>query len=256
MLKKTLSVTFVLLLAVSAVSWAQISKEAGETGSFVPSLPEGTVVLYDQTDSASGNGAPDQNFEPAFDAYDSEGADDFEITWPNGWDVEFIDIVGTQSAGGAPTAVSVNIYPDDAGSPGAVAQCSYPSTTSFTGNTSIQVDLVAAGGACTLPPGTWWVAFQVDQTFGGGGGQHFWSNRSATSGNQGVWRNPLDGFGTGCTDWMPQAGCGVGGASDDWLFAISGIGRTEPVPTIPVAGLALMLAALLLVSLIAMRRFA
>jgi hypothetical protein len=54
------------LLAMPA--GAALSKEAG-AGGVLPPPPEGApVLLYSQTDVPSGNGAPDQDFEAAFNA--------------------------------------------------------------------------------------------------------------------------------------------------------------------------------------------
>ena len=44
------------------------------------------TVLYDQTGVAE-NGAPAQNFQSAYDPYDSVGADDFVVTDAEGWTV-------------------------------------------------------------------------------------------------------------------------------------------------------------------------
>lgn len=192
---------------------------AGVTGE-IPAQGPG-VVLYDQTGlPPSGNGAPAQNFEAAFDAYDSEGADDFIVVAP-GWSIESLTVVGTQSTGGAPTSVNVDFYPDNGGVPAAAPTCSYPAAPQV-GSTTITVNLPAP---CDLPPGPHWVAFSSNQDFGTSG-QYFWSGVAlgSTANSPGVWQNPNNGFGTGCTTWTQQSVCGVGGGvQDDWLFSISGV---------------------------------
>lgn len=254
-------VVFILALAVGLLALpasAQLVNQAGVGG--VAPTPEGGITdLYDQTDNGSGNGAPDQDFEAAFDGYDSEGADDFEVTWPDGWVVQQVRTVGTQSTGGSATSVNVNFYPDSAGFPGGTAQCSYSGvvpTAQVAG--SFTIDLPSD---CFLPAGFWWVAVQTTQTFGGGNGQHFWSNRTVQSNQGGVWRNPLDGFGSGCTDWDRMTTCGVGGGTNpDFLFVIAGVLGAPPpppgveIPTLDVIGLLALMALLAGTALFLMRR--
>jgi hypothetical protein len=114
-------------------------------------------------------------------------------------------------------------YADAGGTPAAspVAGCDYQGVTDYTdtaGDLSINLD-----PPCVLNNGTFWVAQEVRQDFLTAG-QHFWGNRTIQTGNEGVWRNPGDGFGLGCIDWTPQTTCGVGGGtSPDFLFEL-----TEP----------------------------
>ena len=242
------------LLALPAS--AQLVNQAG-AGGVVPAPEGGITDLYVQTDNASGNGAPDQNFEAAYNAYDSEGADDFEVDWPDGWVVQQVRTVGTQSAGGSATSVDVNFYPDNAGFPGNTAACSYAGIVPTQAAGSFTIDLPTD---CNLPAGFWWVAIQTTQTFGGGNGQHFWSNRTSQSNQGGVWRNPGDGFGSGCTDWDRMTTCGVGGGTNpDFLFVIAGeLGVPPPppavVPTLDVVGLLALMALLAGTALFVMRR--
>ena len=79
-MKNKWTICFGAALLVAGVAVAQpMANEAGAAG--IANALEGTVLLYDQTDSAGGNGAPDQDFEAAFDGYDAEGADDFDVDW-------------------------------------------------------------------------------------------------------------------------------------------------------------------------------
>jgi hypothetical protein len=190
---------------------------AGRTGD-IPQAGPG-VLLYDQTDNAAGNGAPDQDFEAGFDAYDAEGADDFVVAAP-GWGIDRVVTVGTYSTTGPCVNMDVVFYPDAGTLPGAAPVCSYLNVvpTSDTAG-SLTLDLPST---CSLPPGTYWVALQCQLDFGVGG-QHFWSNRSTQSNSGSVWRNPNDGFATGCVNWDRQTTCGVGGGlSPDFLFQIWG----------------------------------
>jgi len=209
---------------LGAPLFATMSKGAGQGGA-LPAHGEGLpAALYSQLDNPAGNGVPDQDFEASFDGYDAFAADDFVVTDAAGWTITEVRTVGTTGTPGGAT-VTVNFLNNSAGGgdpdlPGsAVAGCSYsgiaPTDTlgSFT---------IALPTACILAPGTYWVEVQTNQSFASFG-QHFWSNRSTQTGSESAWRNPGDGFATGCTTYAPQTICGVGGgASPDLLFEIWG----------------------------------
>ena len=223
------SLVIILTFAFAGAAAPGPSVQANASG-IVPHNPTG--VLYDQTNNASGAGATDQNFEAAFNAYDNEGADDFVVPASTQWNIDGVVIVGTQSAAGAPTSVNVAFYADNATFPAATATCTYSNVATFTGNTTINVTLPSV---CSLGPGNYWLAFSVNQNFTPSG-QYFWSNRTVASNNGSVWRNPGDGFGTGCVNWDRQTTCNVGGGvSPDFLFQISGVAGPLPVPAINVA---------------------
>ena len=243
-----------LLLALPWAATAELQKSftAAVTLPAAPSAP--TVVLYDQTDNASGNGAPAQDFEAGFEAYDCDAADDFVVTDATGWDVNQVNILGSQSSGGTPTSVDVTFYADSATFPGPVV-CSYPGLIPV-GSANITVMLPTV---CELPQGTFWLGFQVNQAFNPTG-QFFWSNRTTQTGSGGVWRNPGDGFESGCISWGRQTTCGVGGGtSPDFLFQILGeVGVPEPsvleIPTLDSVGLAALVALLAAAAFFALRR--
>jgi hypothetical protein len=87
--------------------------------------------------------------------------------------------------------------------------------------------------ACELGAGTYWLAVSVDVDFGVGG-QIFWSTRTVQSNALAAWRNPGDGFASGCTDWGTIPSCGVGGGVDpDVLFQILGTEGGGGVPAAP-----------------------
>ena len=255
----------VMALALLALPAAAQLTDAAGAGGVVPTNPEGApILLYDQTSDPSGNGVPDQNFEAAFDVYDSEAADDFEVTFVDGWTIEQITTVGTQSTAGTATSVDVNVYGDAAGFPdtGAGTLCAYAGivpTTQTAG--SYVIDLPAP---CILPAGFYWLGMITNQDFGTNG-QHFWSNRNTQDFSAAVWRNPGDGFGSGCTDFDRAAAvCGVGGGvAPDLLYQLLGTeggagggggGDVLAIPTLDVVGLIALLALLAGAALFLMRR--
>ena len=192
------------------------------------SAAQAETILYDQNGPPSGNGIPDQNFETGFNQFDSEAADDFEVTAEHGWDIHLIRTVGTTDGDG-PGKVNVRFFANSPGGgrndlPGAVL-CSYDLLTT----TSYPNLEVALPTPCHLPPGRFWLGVQVEMEYALHG-QHFWSNTRNQSGNEAVWRNPLDGFDRGCPDYQPQTMCLVGGANNpDLIFQI--VGENTPPPS-------------------------
>lgn len=205
------------IFAVSSVSAAPLqSSHASPALSPTFNVPFGSTVLYDRVGNDSGNGAPVQNFSSSYDAYDSEGADDFVVP-AGGWTISSFNMVTTV---GTPltTVASVNIYPDAAGMPGTAPACSYaaaPANVTATGTT------ITLPTTCPLAAGTYWFAVSVDVDFGTGG-QIFWSNRTDQANSLSVWRNPADGFGSGCTNWDTVPNCAVGGSFPDFQFQVVG----------------------------------
>jgi len=243
-------------LAFSATTQAvQLATENPTANPSAPNLPANiSAVLYDQTDSPFGNGAPDQDFESSFDAYDSFIADDFVVPGGRTWSIDGVVTVGTTT--GPANTVSVWFYPDNGGAPAATAACSYTGLTTFTETAGSFV--VSLPTPCDLTTGTYWMAFQTQQDFGVSG-QHFFSNRSVVSGNEAMWQNPGDGFGSGCTTWSPAGTvCGVGGGNPstpyDFLFALTGQSIVPQIPTLNWVSLSGLAGGLAILSLFALRR--
>lgn len=180
------------------------------------------VPLHDQTDSPGAGLVPDQDFQPAFDIFDAQAADDFEIADPLGWIVTRLETVGqTGVAGGA--TLDVAIHENSGGLPGAaLCQGANLPPRSDSGG-SFSVDLPTP---CTLAMGTYWLVLQTNQN-SSTHGAHYWRGRSASSGLPAAWRNPGNGYGTGCTSWSSVASCAPNGATEsDLLFRVMGTNTT------------------------------
>lgn len=246
------------LMMVGAADAAML-KNAGRAGATPPGIRAPAAVLYSQLDDPSGDGVPDQDFEAAYDAYDSIAADDFVVTDTDGWTIQQVSTVGSTGTAGAST-VDVTIHANSVGGgdpdlPGA-AECTYTGLTPVDTTGSFVITLPTA---CVVGPGTHWLSIQTNQTVGTNG-QHFWSNRSTQTGSESVWANAGNGFGSGCTAFAPVLTCGVGGgASPDLLFQLDGIlgglvTPSQPIPanaTFALLGLAGLLAG---VGVFALRR--
>lgn len=225
-----------LLLAGGQEASAALNRQNAAAPSVI-TAPTGDPVLYSQIDNPAGNGVPDQDFEAGYDIYDADAADDFVVlAGPDNWSVTQVFTPGVYSAGGGPAAsVDITFYADNAGLPGA-AVCSYPGLVP---SDNVGEFLTTLPTPCVLAPGTYWLGQQTNQDFATAG-QHFWSNRSVQSNAGALWRNPGDGFGTGCTTFTAPGTCGaapgVGGGFPDQLFAINGFlvpAASIPAVTIP-----------------------
>lgn len=203
----------------------------------LPHAPRGseTTVLYDQTTPDYSSGVPAQDFQSANDGFDSMAADDFTVTDVNGWTVGGFNFEMAFVTDGdvvdAPAGVTYNVavYADNARQIGA-AVCSYanlPGTYDLS-NTRLSVTLPSA---CVLPTGTYWLSVQA---VADAPPQAFWLDSFYFDGvlhnfgNVGMWKNPGDGFGSGCTDWTPVSECGdsggnlIGGGIPNYLFQVVG----------------------------------
>jgi len=219
-----------ILFVVTAVS-AEMTTTGQVAGSQAPNWPDQST-LYDQTANATFNLSSCQDFEAAYDAYDAEGADDFVVTWADGWMVEQVGIIaGYWNGAGPANSIDVVFYDDAAGMPGStVAGCSFMNN-GYTDDGSSNFLMDFSGTPCYLPAGTYWVGIQGNVDFATGG-QFGWGLESVQTGAGGVWRNPLDGFGSGCTSWTPRGNCSTI-ADPDYSFVILGENAVGATPTPP-----------------------
>ena len=146
-----------------------------------------------------------QDFEPAFDTYDNQAADDFVVPGGQTWTVEGVDVDGQYSTSGPATSFNVYFYTNGGGNlPGTLVATRAGS--SYTPGPAAGDAVITLASGVTLAEGTYWVSVQADQNFTNTG-QWFWSNRSVTTNTGAAWQNPGDGFGTGCTAWGRKTTC-------------------------------------------------
>jgi hypothetical protein len=193
-------------------------------------LPKGgQVVLYDQYDNATVTPPVDitsQDFEPDFDAFDTQAADDFVVPAGETWNIEEVDVLGEYN-GGPAESFHVFFYQDAGGLPGTLVDTRLANP--FTGDPDFVITLTSP---VILTAGTYWVSVQSRQDFGTAG-QWFWHNRDVQSGSGAAWQNPGDGFATGCTTWVTKTACALlGQTAPDQVFRLNGtIGGPTPTPT-------------------------
>lgn len=235
-----------VLLAGSVASAATFNKQKADDGTFT--LPSGGDILWGQLDDPGLYANTVQAFEANYAGYNSEGADDFDVTDAAGWDVTTINTPGSaQNLGESPFFISNAFYEDAGGLPGALI-CDQPANLNFTddgdGSYSVTVE-------CNIPSGVAWMA-EFPRADLAVQGQFFWGARASTNLSEGVWRNPggawgspnLLGTGDACNDWAPMnAVCLFSGV--DWLFELLGsVRQGGGVPAVGPFGVVLMVLAL------------
>jgi hypothetical protein len=213
LIKYLLSVMIVLLSSNVLISQLQVSTSE-KTG---PIPQDRYSVLYQQPGAAYG-GQASQDFEPAYNVYDCQGADDFIIHTGYVWNIEAVAAIGSGS--GTITLANVLIYADAVGIPAATA------TTAFMGLPCINFGnylLIDMPGGLQLVPGHYWISVQDASPYTTDG-QWFWAKGGPIRNAVSCWRNPGNGFGTGAVNWTPMPALGY---NTDFCFTLYGTFTTS-----------------------------
>ena len=194
---------------------AAVTTEPHVAAAHVPS-----AVLYDQTANITTSGFNSQEYSPGNAAFTNQGADDFVIPVSDGaWVIESVEAPGFYANGtnnGPASIVNVYIYADGSGSPGAAVYTGDGLTPTSSASGTLIVDLPTD---VILPAGTYWVSVQADMNFSPFG-QWFWFMSSVQTNSAAAWRNPGNGFGSGCTTWTDVTACGA--SQPDFAFRLNG----------------------------------
>jgi subtilisin family serine protease len=162
-------------------------------------------LIYDQTASQTSSGtlAIHDLDEPEFWAV--QAADDFIVPIDENWTIDRVVANGFYAGLVNPaSSVRVFFYEDDAGQPGAELQSFIGLAPSADASGVLTFDLPAT---VSLGGGTYWLSVQPEMDFFGDG-RWFWFQNSAQVGHESHWRNPGNGYGSGCTSWQPATECG------------------------------------------------
>jgi len=242
---------FVLALGAGTVSEAAGAKTADlnlRDGSSAGNLDLAgdRAVLYSQVASVATGYS--WYADDTGDSYACEGADDFSVTWAEGWLVNQVHLVGiyyewdgdpTDTASGA----HINFYAGGSDHPTAAAVCSSEATVNTdmipappaTGGPGSHGDIVFdLNTPCNLPMGDYWLGMGVIIDYGGYAVDFRWTLQTSIVGNEPTWINPPGGWGAG-TDWMTFTEL-FGSNSMDYSFEILGDEITGPTPTPPPGG--------------------
>ena len=186
--------------------------------------PKGGSILFNQITGITSGSVPAQRLVPP-GPFDAEAADDFQVTDPEGWTIGQFNF-GIFVVASEPM-VDIRVCPDDNGQPGEPALCSYNGigTTVHGGNLNqLRVPLPTP---CVLGQGRYWVSLVRSD----GSGMR-WNAGTPNPfpppfilGAHGHWRNPGNGYETGCTDWSDITTCLVKGEKEP--VPIGGSGGTD-----------------------------
>jgi len=188
-------------------------------------------VLYEQTGNDSGIAIVSQSFEGGGnEAYDAVSADDFVL--PNGatgWVVTEVDVVGQYFSGAGPAdSVNVNFFNDSRSGvyphmPGHIIRRYKDQVPNDNGTGSFNIVLDPVVPRLILKPGVrYWLSVQANMAFASGG-EWGWENQTMQVANPVLWRNPGNGFGTGCTTFTVESTCvGSLGQADSKIFVLKG----------------------------------
>jgi hypothetical protein len=181
------------------------------------------AVLYDQTDFPESGGSLSDDFDN--NTLDTQLADDFSVPAGQSWQISQVDAPGIR-VGIPPPTIDVFLYANGGTLPG--AQLFHQAGITATGGPNYSIPLA---GAPSLGSGTYWISVVQDGVMHGTT-DWYWNLRTNQSGNPAAFRNPGNGFATGCTDWGQLTACNGGGPPEDLLFKLSGTAAL-PVPPAP-----------------------
>jgi hypothetical protein len=185
-------------------------------------------ILFDQLTGFTLGQVPAQRFVPP-GPIDAEAAEDFMVFNAQGWTIgEFNFEIGFSAT---EPIVDIRVYPDDNGQPGGPVLCSYDGIATIQhgfGELGVRIR-VPLPTACVLGQGRYWVSLVRSD-----GSAMKWADGSPDPfpppfvlGAHGHWRNPGDGFASGCTNWSDITTClvdgePIGGGGTDFKFRICG----------------------------------
>ncbi len=179
--------------------------------------PDGTAC-YDQMNSDQGNAGVSDKFTDQ-KTLNTKAADDFTLT--SSCTVNEVDVFGGGYGWPGPvTSFNVTFYKDDgSGVPGKTMGTQHHLTYTYTdsGSGISGTYYIALNNAKTLAAGTYWVSVQAKMTLSTSG-EWYWDGNTTQTGSPAAWKNPRNGFSTGCTTWCNElSSIGVG---PDHMFAI------------------------------------
>lgn len=206
------------------------SKKARRVPSFEPSqrVERGQTTLHDQLCVLDPNNptlgvSSEQNANAPLR---TEGASDFDVPAGEKWVIENVLVGGlTEFCSFTPTSFDVRIYSDASGRPSRLLYgVREPSTSDCQVEDIFDLPLSAP---CTLESGQYWISIQaIFAPDVPSGAQWFWLTRQTAVGLRGLWRDELDFFQRGCTDWTEIGSCNIDPAAVDFCFAM--LGKVQP----------------------------
>ena len=189
------------------------------TGSSLAATHKPYVILWNQNDNF-GSGVNSQTYESSLSADDDAAADDFYVPSGQVWQIAEVDVTGAYVGGNGPaSSVQISIYKTKRKRPRTDPIHTY--TVSCTDNDgSFQCILPTRHALMLYGPATYWVSV-VANCASTVCGQWQWTENTAVTGYQAMWRNPEGGLNASCRGFSPISDC-FGGAPVDLAFDLIG----------------------------------
>ena len=231
-LTKTISATIVLLYFIAASGFTQQSSVYGTLGK-KPSanLTETGPILWNQIDVPGSGFIVCQEFtNPENETETSVAADDFYVPEGDTWEIGSIAFVGTFfDYGTGPVEIfNVVFYEDAPGLPGNeivefydIAGFTY--TEELVNGYTVVTYSMKLPTNVTLGEGHYWMSVQAKGSMnemGKWGWNDYWAGSQPELAEQWHWKNPLNGLGTGYTEWTPAVTVAAIFLSYDLTFAL------------------------------------
>ena len=211
-----------LALATTVAPTANASHDAlapvhSTTGKVGP-LKVDPSTCYSQSGTDAGNAALSQDFESQYDAYDSQSADDFQLT--STCTVSTITAVGQYFNGSGPArSFNVYIYKWKKSTVKKAKVTALEQSYSYDGNIPGSF-VITLDKPVKLKKGMYWLSVQANLDFSAGG-EWGWQLSSDIQYDPAVFQNPGNGFGSGCTKYADLGTCLGLGSSYDLMFSIN-----------------------------------
>ncbi len=233
--KPTLAIAIATAFAacVAQAETAHAPAQAKTTKAFAEAAAPsgGAPLLFNQTGSPRFEGILAMtNLDQGQQAFDTELADDFDVP-DGGWAVSVVRLGSFYHSGGTPvrpsTTGNITFYYDaGTGRPGAVVPgCAHTNISLFYSEAFI-TSVLSLPEVCALPQGHYWMGFSGNLSFADQEGGAYVTQETGMPGNSIVWRNPGNGYETGCTDWSAPTSCGLA-SNGGMTFQL--YGQTTPV---------------------------
>jgi hypothetical protein len=172
---------------------------------------------YQQLQRPAATSVISQRFEPDFSAFDSRGADDFLLS--ASCTARSVDVYGTYFDNPGPAdSESIVIFADMGGQPGRALtrQTVVGEDTSGMGSFHLRLN-----APVRLKPGSYWLSIRINMAYGRGG-IWGWDLTQELHGARALWKNPGDGFASGCTTYQDMQTClGESATGPDFMFAVN-----------------------------------
>ena len=183
--------------------------------------PNTATLLYSQDNDASGYGLVSQNFGKG-NTEDAQSADDFTVPKGKTWAITEVKVDGFYSSGSGPAA-SENVFfyktvvKNKHDIPGTLVK-----KVTLKGTGAKGAFVISGITGVSLATGHYWVSVQANMT----SGEWYWASRTKQGGSPAVWKNPGNGFGSGCTTWTPYQSCTGASGRPDFMWALYGTSKS------------------------------